>query len=134
MKGGINNTIKPGKRMLSSMTPTIIVKDDKPYMITGSVGGSLIITTVLQVALNVIEHKMNIAEAVNTPRFHRQWSPDHLRFEPGFSKDSLKLLKKWGHKIKIDSAYGGSQSIMYKNDVFYGAADLRTTSAYAAGL
>jgi gamma-glutamyltranspeptidase/glutathione hydrolase len=134
MKGGRNNTIKPGKRMLSSMTPTIIVKDDKPYMITGSVGGSLIITTVLQVALNVIEHKMNIAEAVNTPRFHRQWSPDHLRFEPGFSKDSIKLLKKWGHKIIIDSAYGGSQNIMYENDVFYGAADLRTTSAYAAGL
>jgi gamma-glutamyltranspeptidase/glutathione hydrolase len=134
MKGGRNNTIKPGKRMLSSMTPTIIVKDDKPFMITGSVGGSLIITTVLQVVLNVIEHKMNIAEAINTPRFHRQWTPDHLRLEPGFSKDTLKLLEKWGHKVIIDSAYGGSQSIMFKNGVFYGAADLRTTSAYAAGL
>lgn len=134
MRGGRNNTIKPGKRMLSSMTPTIIVNDDKPYMITGSVGGSLIITTVLQVALNVIDHRMNIAEAVNTPRFHRQWAPDHLRLEPGFSKDTLKLLEKWGHKITIDSAYGGSQSIMFENDVFYGTADLRTTSANAAGL
>jgi gamma-glutamyltranspeptidase/glutathione hydrolase len=96
---GEANAIAPGKRPLSSMTPTIVVKDGKPYMVIGAPGGSRIITAVMQVILNVIDFGMNIQEAVDAPRFHHQWKPDRLELEKGFSPDTIALLKARGHSI-----------------------------------
>ena len=91
--GGDANAVEPGKRPLSSMSPTIVLKDGKVVLVTGSPGGSRIITTVLQIVMNVIDHGMNIAEASAAPRMHHQWLPDDLRVEEGFSPDTLKLLE-----------------------------------------
>ncbi len=96
---GETNSIAPGKRMLSSMTPTIVLKNDKPYLVLGAPGGSRIITAVLQVMLNVIDFGMNVQEAIDYPRFHHQWKPDKLEFEKGFSPDTIALLKAKGHNI-----------------------------------
>ncbi|MCV4614251.1 gamma-glutamyltransferase, partial [Escherichia coli] len=90
--GGDANAVGPNKRPLSSMSPTIVVKDGKTWLVTGSPGGSRIITTVLQMVVNSIDYGMNVAEATNAPRFHYQWLPDELRVEKGFSPDTLKLL------------------------------------------
>jgi len=127
--GGEANSIAPHKRPLSSMTPTMIFKDDKPYVITGSPGGSRIITTVLQVLVNVMDHKMNIAAAVNAPRVHHQWLPDQLELEPGFSPDTIELLKSKGQQIKMGRTMGSVQSIMYDKGVFYGVSDPRRPDA-----
>ena len=107
--GGTANAIEPEKRMLSSMTPTIVIKDQKPFMVTGSPGGSRIITSTLQVILNVVEHGMTIQEAVNAPRIHHQWLPDVLRVETGLSPDTLKILKKKGHEISVKDRNGCRQ-------------------------
>ena len=91
------NSIKPEKRMLSSMTPTIILKDGKLYMILGTPGGSTIITSVLQTILNVHEFGMDIQSAINAPRFHHQWLPDKIEFENGvFDELSMKKLQDKG--------------------------------------
>ena len=97
---GESNAIVPGKRPLSSMTPTIVLKDNKPYMVVGAPGGSRIITAVMQVILNVIDFKMNIQEAIDAPRVHHQWKPDRLEFEKGISPDTIALLKAKGHNIE----------------------------------
>ena len=98
--GAEANAIEPGKRMLSSMTPTIVEKDGQLVMVVGTPGGSTIITSVLQTILNVIEFDMTMQEAVNAPRFHHQWLPDHINFEPeGFSADVKQLLKDRGYHI-----------------------------------
>jgi len=98
--GAKANSIAPGKRMLSSMTPTIVEKDGKLFMVLGSPGGSTIITSVLQVILNVYEHNQSMQESVNAPRFHHQWLPDEVVFEPGaFDAGLLDSLKKKGYKI-----------------------------------
>lgn len=97
---GETNAIAPGKRMLSSMTPTIVLKDNQPYLVLGAPGGSRIITAVLQVILNVIDFGMNIQEAIDAPRFHHQWKPDRLDLEKGFSPDTIALLKSRGHFIE----------------------------------
>jgi len=97
---GESNAIVPGKRPLSSMTPTIVLKDNKPYMVVGAPGGSRIITAVMQVILNVIDFKMNIQEAIDAPRFHHQWKPDRLELEKGVSPDTIALLKAKGHNIE----------------------------------
>lgn len=98
--GAEANAIEPGKRMLSSMTPTIVEKDGQLVMVVGTPGGSTIITSVLQTILNVIEFDMTMQEAVNAPRFHHQWLPDHINFEPeGFSADVKQLLKSRGYNI-----------------------------------
>ena len=125
------NEIEAGKRPLSSMTPTIVFKEGKPFLILGSPGGSRIITTVLQVILNVLEHKMNVSEAVISPRIHHQWLPDTLLVEQGFSKDTLKLLNKKGHKIKDYRSMGSVQAILKEGNYFYGAADPRRPGAAA---
>ena len=97
--GRVANAIEPGKRMLSSMTPTIVVKDGKPVLVTGSPGGSTIITTTLQVVINTIDHGMSLGDAVGKPRFHHQWQPDRVIYEPhGFSPDTLRALKALGHE------------------------------------
>ncbi|MDM8547500.1 gamma-glutamyltransferase [Candidatus Venteria ishoeyi] len=125
--GGEANAIEPGKRMLSSMSPTIVLKGKKPYLITGSPGGSRIITTTLQILLNVIEHGMNIQEAVNAPRIHHQWLPDELRLERGLSVDTRQLLKAKGHKLVEKRVMGAANSILIdpETGIKYGAADPR---------
>lgn len=125
--GGEANKIEPNKRMLSSMAPTIVLKGGKPFLATGSPGGSRIITTTLQVILNVIDHHMNIQEAVNAPRIHHQWLPDELRIERGISPDTLKLLEDKGHDVVIKESMGAASSIVIDNEkgIFYGAADPR---------
>ena len=94
----------PNKRPLSSMTPTIVLKDGKPFLVTGSPGGSRIITAVLQVIMNVIDFNMNIAEAVSAPRLHNQWQPDETYAEAGFPPAVLDALKARGHNIVADRA------------------------------
>jgi gamma-glutamyltranspeptidase/glutathione hydrolase len=131
--GGEFNAIEPEKRMLSSMTPTIVIKDGKPYLVTGSPGGSRIITTVLQVVMNVIDHKMNIAAATNASRVHHQWLPDELRVEQSLNGDTIRLLTEKGHKVSVQNAMGSTQSIMRVDNSFQGASDPRRESALTLG-
>jgi gamma-glutamyltranspeptidase/glutathione hydrolase len=127
--GGEANAIAPGKRPLSSMTPTIVMKDGKPYLVTGSPGGSKIITTVLQTVLNVIEFDMNIAEATSLPRVHHQWMPDELSYESGISIDTLQILKSFGHNLQPTNTMGSTQSVMKTGDRFEGYSDPRRPDA-----
>ena len=127
--GGEANSIQPTKRPLSTMTPTMILKDGKPFVVLGSPGGSRIITTVLQVVMNIIDHDMNIAEAVHAPRIHHQWLPDQLELEPGFSPDTVKILELYGQNVKAGRAMGSVQTIMHKNGYFYGISDPRRPGA-----
>ncbi len=132
--GGEANRIEPGKRMLSSMTPTIVKRDGENFLVTGSPGGSRIITTTLQVLMNVIDHDMNVQSAVSVPRLHHQWLPDELRVEAGFSPDTLSLLEARGHTISQQSAMGAAQSIVIDDDRFFGGADPRRSTSSAMGL
>ncbi|UTW46591.1 gamma-glutamyltransferase [bacterium SCSIO 12696] len=127
--GGEANSIQPTKRPLSSMTPSMILKDGKPFVVTGSPGGSRIISTVLQVLVNVMDHNMNMAEAIHAPRIHHQWLPDQLELEPGYSPDTIKLLKQKGQKVKKGQTMGSVQTIMWKDGRFYGASDPRRPDA-----
>ncbi len=123
----------PGKRPLSSMTPTIVLKDGKPVLVTGSPGGSRIISTVLQVIVNVIDHRMNVAAAVAAPRLHHQWLPDEVRVEHGFPDKVLDALKARGHAIAMPLGQTSANSIAVTADGLLGAADPRTRGAEAAG-
>jgi len=131
--GGKANAVAANKRPLSSMTPTIILKDNKPYLVTGSPGGSRIITTTLQVIMNVIDHNMNIAEASAAPRFHHQWLPDMIRIEKGLNVDTINLLESKGHKVEVKAAMGSTQTIMLTEEGVYGASDPRRPSALSLG-
>ncbi|QFS62141.1 gamma-glutamyltransferase [Pantoea dispersa] len=132
--GGEANAIQPAKRPLSSMSPTIVAKDGKTWLVTGSPGGSRIITTVLQMVVNSIDFGMNVAEATNAPRFHHQWLPDQLRVEKGFSPDTLRLLEAKGQHVKVLPAMGSTQSIMIGPDgMRYGASDPRSVDDLSAG-
>ncbi|WP_247146445.1 gamma-glutamyltransferase [Escherichia coli] len=132
--GGDANAVGPNKRPLSSMSPTIVVKDGKTWLVTGSPGGSRIITTVLQMVVNSIDYGLNVAEATNAPRFHHQWLPDALRVEKGFSPDTLKLLEAKGQKVALKEAMGSTQSIMVGPDgELYGASDPRSVDDLTAG-
>jgi gamma-glutamyltranspeptidase/glutathione hydrolase len=119
--------------MLSSMSPTIVKQQGKNFLVTGSPGGSAIITTTLQVIMNVIDHGLNIQSAVAAPRIHHQWLPDELRIEEGISPDTIKILQEKGHEVKQQEAMGASQSIMIKDGMTYGGADPRRSTALAAG-
>jgi gamma-glutamyltranspeptidase/glutathione hydrolase len=131
--GGEANAPGPGKRPLSSMSPTIVLKDGKPFLVTGSPGGSRIITAVLQVILNVIDRKLPIGSAVNAPRLHHQWVPDELLVERGFSPDMMRALAARGHNV-IEVKLGTSaNSILATPEGFAGAADHRTRGALAVG-
>ena len=111
--GGEANAVGPGKRMLSSMTPTILVKDGKTRLVVGSPGGGRIITTVLQVVLNVVDFKMNVQEAVDAPRFHHQWLPDVIRLErQGFPADVVTALEAMGHTTEVGADMGEVHAIM----------------------
>jgi gamma-glutamyltranspeptidase / glutathione hydrolase len=131
--GGDANAPGAGKRPLSSMSPTIVFKDGKPFLVTGSPGGSRIITTVLQVVSNVIDHGMNVAEATEAPRVHHQWLPDELRVERGLSIDTIRLLQARGHKVEVRQAMGSTHSIMMTKQGFEGASDQRQSGTLTAG-
>jgi gamma-glutamyltranspeptidase / glutathione hydrolase len=131
--GGAANAIEPGKRPLSSMTPTIVVKDGRAFLATGSPGGSRIITTTLQIILNVIDHGMNIAAATYAPRVHHQWLPDELQVERGLSPDTLAALAAMGHNLVEVDAMGSTQSVLHNDDGYFGAADPRRPGALAIG-
>jgi gamma-glutamyltranspeptidase/glutathione hydrolase len=123
----------PGKRPLSSMSPTIVLKDGKPVLVTGTPGGSRIITGVLQVILNSIDHGMNAAAAVAAPRIHNQWLPDEVRVESGISADVLEALRSRGHKIVMPLSQTSANTIALTPDGPAGAPDPRTRGAFAAG-
>src|SRR5664279_3289811 len=123
----------PGKRPLSSMTPTIVLKGGKPFLITGSPGGSRIISAVLQVITNVIDFHMSIDKAVTAPRLHHQWQPDEVFAEPGFAPDLLDALKARGHTIVATEPHTSANSIQVTPNGTVGAADTRTRGALAAG-
>jgi len=128
------NSIAPGKRMLSSMSPTIVTKGGEPFMITGSPGGSTIITTTLQVITNVIDHGMNIDDAVSLPRFHHQWSPDAIYYDKyGVSPDTRKRLEAMKHinitPARFGRGIGDANSILYKDGVIHGIKDPRGEGA-----
>jgi len=124
---GERNAIAPGKRPLSAMAPTVISKDGKPFLILGAPGGPRIITAVLQVILNVIDHHMKVQEAVDAPRFHHQWKPDHIFMEEGFPPETYGRLKAMGHQI--DSSPGlvlaRVEAILAGNGEVFGATDSR---------
>ncbi|MER2603913.1 MAG: gamma-glutamyltransferase [Candidatus Competibacter phosphatis] len=131
--GGDANAVGPGKRPLSSMTPTLVFRNGQLLLVTGSPGGSRIITTVLQILLNVIDHGMNIAEATVAPRVHHQWLPDELRVEEGLSPDTVRLLEAWGHKVVVKDTMGDTQSIVRAPEGLYGFPDTRWAGGSAAG-
>jgi gamma-glutamyltranspeptidase/glutathione hydrolase len=131
--GGEANAVEPRKRMLSSMTPTIVLKDGAVHIVTGSPGGSRIITTVLQVVLNIMEFDMNAAEANNAPRFHHQWLPDTLYVERGFPSDALRSLRMIGYRIAEDGTIGAAQTIVIKDGTLTGATDPRRDGGAAVG-
>jgi gamma-glutamyltranspeptidase/glutathione hydrolase len=123
----------PGKRPLSSMSPTIVLKDGKAVLVTGSPGGSRIISAVLQVLINAIDFDMNVAAAVSAPRLHHQWRPDEVRVERGFSEATLAALHARGHRIIEPLGQTSANSIAVTSDGLLGAADPRTRGADAAG-
>ena len=130
------NLAEPGKRMLSSMTPTIVARDGRLFMVTGSPGGRTIINTVLHTILNVVDFGMNVQEAVDAPRFHHQWLPDELRYERrGLSPDTVALLEARGHVLAARTSQGAAHAIVLdaEADVLEGAADPRRADAAAVG-
>lgn len=131
--GGDANAVEPGKRPLSSMSPTMVFKDGAPYVVTGSPGGSRIITTVTQIISNVIDHDMNIAEATHAPRIHDQWMPDEIRIEKALSVDTVKKLESMGHKVSPQEVMGSTQSIMVTPQGLYGSSDPRQVDAAVVG-
>ena len=128
---GENNAIQAHKTPLSSMAPTIVLKDGKPYLALGSPGGPTIVNTVLEVLVNVIDFGMNVQDAVNWPRFHHQWLPDQLQIERGYSPDTIALLEKRGYTIRRVNAQGECAAIMMENGWLMGAADPRTEGTAA---
>ena len=127
------NAIAPGKRMLSSMTPTIVTAEGQPILVTGSPGGSTIITTVLQVVLNVLDHGMDVSDAVARPRFHHQWLPERILHEPlAFSPDTLGVLRGMGHNdftaipAFLGRGIGDANSVMRTDQGIVGVSDPRS--------
>ena len=125
--GAEANKVEPGKRMLSSMTPTIVLKDGKTLLTVGSPGGSTIITSVFQVIVNVIDHGMSATEAVAAPRFHHQWKPDKIKFEEeGFDQKVIDSLIAMGHTVEQKGKIGKVECIYYNSEgMIEGAADIR---------
>jgi gamma-glutamyltranspeptidase / glutathione hydrolase len=128
---GEANAIQPRKRPLSSMTPTIVLRDGKLYMAVGAPGGSRIINGVLQVLLNVIDFAMNIQDAIDAPRFHHQWQPDTLLLERGFSPDTIELLKAKGHAIGSIRNVAVVEGILIDGGWLHGGSDGRLTGKAA---
>jgi gamma-glutamyltranspeptidase/glutathione hydrolase len=133
LTGGDANAPGPNKRPLSSMSPTMVFRDGELEIVTGSPGGSRIITTVLQVILDIIDHGLNVAEAEDAPRVHDQWLPDELRIERGLSPDTIRLLEAMGHKVVVRESMGSANTIERKDGVLLGASDPRQRGTLAVG-
>ena len=131
--GGEPNSVAPGARPLSSMTPTMVFRDGKLVLVTGSPGGSRIVTTVLQVILGIVDFGQNLAEAVAAPRIHHQWRPDALLVETGLSPDTLQLLGAMGHRVVVGSTSGSANSVAVTPEGLVGAADTRQRGTSAEG-
>ncbi len=132
---GKANAIQPGKRPLSSMTPTIVMKGGKVAMVVGGQGGPRIITLTLETILNVIDHGMTVQEAVDAPRLHHQWLPDEIAVEPRtFTLDTARALEAMGYKIVEQRPWGSAEAILVTPDRLYGANDSRSAAGSAAGL
>ena len=132
--GGEANAVQPGKRPLSSMTPVMVFdKEGEPIFTTGTPGGSRIITTVLQVIMNIIDHEMNIAEATHATRVHHQWYPDILYYDGYLSPDTQNILTSKGHTVKKRAAMGSTQTLMINGDYILGASDPRRPDAATRG-
>ena len=124
--GGEANSIAPGKRMLSSMTPTIVLKDNKVYLVVGTPGGTTIPTSVFQTLVNILEFGLSTEDAVNKPKFHHQWLPDTLKIEKSFPAAVRDSLQTMGYAIDIRSAIGRTEVIKVLPDGrFEGIADTR---------
>lgn len=130
---GEANAIQPGKRPLSSMTPTILLKDGKLFMVVGAPGGSRIITGVMQVILNVIDFSMNVQDAIDAPRFHHQWQPDKLSLEKGFSPDTIELLKAKGHVVDSITSVANVEAIVVQKDGWLAGGSDRRAHGKAGG-
>ncbi|MCI0434179.1 MAG: gamma-glutamyltransferase, partial [Gemmatimonadetes bacterium] len=126
---GEANAIAPRKHPLSSMTPTIVLREGRFYLALGSPGGPTIINTVLQVLVNVLDFRMNVQQAVDWPRIHHQWQPDELRLEPGFSPDTIALLQARGHTIRQVGSQGEVAAVLWDGVWLQGASDGRTDSS-----
>tara|TARA_B100000609_G_scaffold147008_1_gene118766 strand:- start:592 stop:1344 length:753 start_codon:yes stop_codon:yes gene_type:complete len=131
--GGEANKIEPFKRPLSSMTPTLVFKDSNPIIATGSPGGSVIITAVLQFLLNTLVFDMEISDATVVPRIHHQWDPDILFLERGFDINHAKKIESFGQKIMITGPRTALESLEIKNDLIYGYGDTRRPDSRASG-
>jgi gamma-glutamyltranspeptidase/glutathione hydrolase len=131
--GGEANAVQGNKRPLSSMSPTMVMKDDKPFIVTGSPGGSRIINITLQMIMNVIDHNLNIAEATAAARMHHQWLPDFIWVEHTLNRDTISLLEAKGHKVKVQESIGSTQSIMMTEQGLFGASDPRRAGSAAIG-
>jgi gamma-glutamyltranspeptidase/glutathione hydrolase len=134
--GTAANLVAPEKRMLSSMTPTIVAKDGRPVFTAGSPGGKTIINTTLQLILNVVDHDMNIAESVEAGRIHHQWLPDVTSMETGsLSLDTIELYEARGHRFRERAAQGAAMAVFYDrvNKLFEGASDSRRGDGAAVG-
>jgi gamma-glutamyltranspeptidase/glutathione hydrolase len=129
------NALAPGKRMLSTMTPTLVFNEnDDVWLVTGTPGGSRIINVVLQVVVNVIDHGMNAASATHQPRIHQGWRNQKLGIERGTNPELIRLLESMGHEIDLQQTMGSTQSILWQDGEFQGAADPRRPNAAALGL
>ena len=128
------NEIQPSKRPLSSMTPTIVFKNNNPFLIMGSPGGSRIITAVLQNFLNIAEFEMNLADSINKPRVHQQWYPDLLFLEKGFDELHAEKITELGQEVYFMDPGTALESIMIKNNYFYGYGDTRRPDSKAIGV
>nr|WP_259397298.1 gamma-glutamyltransferase [Shewanella sp. SG41-4] len=131
--GGEANAVEGNKRPLSSMSPTMVMKDGKPFIVTGSPGGSRIINITLQMIMNVIDHNLNIAEATAAARMHHQWLPDFIWVEHTLNRDTISLLEAKGHKVKVQESIGSTQSIMMTEQGLFGASDPRRAGSAAIG-
>jgi gamma-glutamyltranspeptidase/glutathione hydrolase len=127
------NAPAPGKRPLSSMAPTIVLEDGRPILVTGSPGGSRIPSTVLQVVVNALDFRLDLAAAVAAPRVHHQWVPDMVFAEPHVAASTLEALRGLGYSVRLSSAPTSANSIMVAPDGLLGAADPRTRGALAVG-
>ncbi len=129
------NRIEPGKRVVSTMTPTLVFDEqDALFLVTGTPGGSRIHNVILQLIVNTVDYGMNIAEATNAPRIYQAWREPELGVERGVGADSLRLLEAMGHEVEIQQTMGSTQSIMLSEGLLYGAADPRRPGAAALGI
>lgn len=123
--GTESNAIEPGKRMLSTMTPTIVLKNKKPYLVLGTPGGSTILTSVFQTIINIIEFELSVEDAINKPKFHHQWQPDLIFIEEGFSESVKNNLEEMGYKFKVRSPIGQTEVIMISDQGVEAVGDKR---------